>query len=629
MKCLIHELFSGVGLCNQLFSFETAIYLANISNRKLILLIKNPLCHCGKASWNYGYFLNFFTNDFLKYLPNGFECYYKQFPIHIKNILNDEKKTKKIKYKGSFSNIVFVDTSDNDVSEFCHWRKEESLQFKENDNYDYLYITQSNASRCFYNFYTNENNYKLMYNICKSIKFKQIFYDIANTIFSSLLTKKNQYNIFFHFRFGDRHKDKKFIERYNSCIQKNVFPYLDGHITNMIRPNIYIMCDNMKNTEFLKKINKYKPVYIETLTKNYIQNFFDNNKMLFYNFNKIIDYSVATAIVEMLLCTKADAFVGTISSTFSHYIQYLRYCDNKTYNNYSNINQTNSEFCKLRPVKKSKIEWIKYNFKGGHPVSWHRFWDLKQKKNKILMTIRGKTDGFGSQLQAIFSLIAYCNYKGYTYVHTPLYRMHHNDENIPNFPSYMNKFINIEHKFQTVDSLSNYEKSIVHNVKEGPFIHGSLHPEYFYNDYILNLLQEIYFSSSKPNLLYNKNTNNIAVHIRRGDVNPQKYPSRFISNQTYIDLIKKLDLNNSTIHIFSEGKDSDFCDIVKSFPKTSFVMHLNENIQLTFHYLVMADVLILSKSSFSYCAALINNNVIVANLITRWWHKPLRSWQIV
>ena len=210
-----------------------------------------------------------------------------------------------------------------------------------------------------------------------------------------------------------------------------------------------------------------------------------------------------------------------------------------------------------------------------------------------------------------------------------MYRMHHNDENIPNFPSYMNKFINIEHKFQTVDSLSNYEKSIVHDVKEGPFIHGSLHPEYFYNDYILNLLQEIYFSSSNPNLLYNKNTNNIAVHIRRGDVNPQKYPSRFISNQTYIDLIKKLDLNNSTIHIFSEGKDSDFGDIVKSFPKTSFVMHLNENIQLTFHYLVMADVLILSKSSFSYCAALINNNVIVANLITRWWHKPLRSWQIV
>jgi hypothetical protein len=37
MKYLIYELFSGVGLCNQLFSLETAIYMANISKRKLIL----------------------------------------------------------------------------------------------------------------------------------------------------------------------------------------------------------------------------------------------------------------------------------------------------------------------------------------------------------------------------------------------------------------------------------------------------------------------------------------------------------------------------------------------------------------------------------------------------------------
>ena len=50
VKTLIYELFSGVGFCNQLFSLETAIYLANISNRKLILLIRNPLYHYGKAS---------------------------------------------------------------------------------------------------------------------------------------------------------------------------------------------------------------------------------------------------------------------------------------------------------------------------------------------------------------------------------------------------------------------------------------------------------------------------------------------------------------------------------------------------------------------------------------------------
>ena len=77
MKYLVYDLFSGVGLCNQLFSFETAIYLANILDRKLILFVKNPLCHCGRASWEYGYILNYFTNEYLDYLPHGIEVYYK------------------------------------------------------------------------------------------------------------------------------------------------------------------------------------------------------------------------------------------------------------------------------------------------------------------------------------------------------------------------------------------------------------------------------------------------------------------------------------------------------------------------------------------------------------------------
>ena len=89
-----------------------------------------------------------------------------------------------------------------------------------------------------------------------------------------------------------------------------------------------------------------------------------------------------------------------------------------------------------------------------------------------------------------------------------------------------------------------------------------------------------------------------------------------------------MNLDNSVVHIFSEGEETDFQDIVEAFPNVKTVMHINEEIQLTFHYLVMADVLILAKSSFSYCAGLLNKNKIIANLISKWWHKPLRSWII-
>ena len=178
MKYLIYELFSGVGFYNQLFSLETAIYLANITNRKLILLVRNPLCHCGRASWDYGHFLDFFTNEFLNFLPYGIEVYYNKIPEKIVEIINNNEITKELTYKNKFSELVFVDkdldieNNITDINNFCHGRKKEYLNIEENSNYEYLYIFQSNASRCFYNFYTKRLNYILMYDICKSLKSK-------------------------------------------------------------------------------------------------------------------------------------------------------------------------------------------------------------------------------------------------------------------------------------------------------------------------------------------------------------------------------------------------------------------------------------------------------------------------
>jgi hypothetical protein len=635
MKFLIYELFSGVGLCNQLFSFETAIYLANISKRKLILLIKNPLCHTGKASWDYGYFLNFFTNDFLNYLPNGFEVYYKDIPDMVKEILNNTKETITFKYPDRFSQVVFVDkkldtmSNEMDIKEFCNHRTKTNLQFEENKNYTCFYITQSNAGRCFYNFYTTPENYELMHNICKSIKFKDFFYDIADNIYNSINKSSNNYNIFMHMRFGDYHKPDCFITRFNTVINKNVIPFLDGHKTNMITPKTYILCDNSKNDEFFKKLSKYKITKIETISNKCFDEHLKSNKMLFFDIHNVKNNSVNYAIIDMLLSVKADEFIGTLTSTFSHYIQYLRYINNKTYDKYSNI--ANGEHCKFKNQKESKYDWIKYNYNGGHPICWHAFWNINFNKSKTLMTINGKTDGFGSQLQAIFSLIAYCNYKGYTYVHTPMYRMQHNDKNIKDFSTHMNNFINIEHKFTTIDKLCNYDKTIVHEKKEGPFVHGSFYPEYFYNSYVLNLFREMYFSKEKPELYYNNECINIALHIRRGDVNMKtpKHISRYTSNNCYIELLKKMDLTNSIIHIFSEGTEKDFEDIVTNFPNNKFEMHISEEIQTTFHHLVMADVLVLSRSSFSYCAGLLNVNTKIANIMKDWWHKPLKSWKIV
>jgi hypothetical protein len=650
MKVLIYKLFSGVGFCNQLFSLETSIYLSNISKRKLILLIPHPLCHCGKASWDYGYILNFFTKDFLNYLPYGFEVYYHAIPDHITKILDNTSKCKELKYEHRFSNTVFVDseldTEENkeDIKNFIHSRRKDNLQFEENNNYEYLYITQSNASRCFYNFYTTPQNYMLMKHICESLKINTFIQDCADHIYTKLVSsdekKKNNFNIFCHLRFGDLHKNKDFITRFNNAISKQVGEYIDGHLTNTVKPVTYFMIDNKTNTEFLEKMKKYNYKYSDELVTNHIDEFMKQNEMVCYDFQKCKKNEVANALIEMLLCVKSNEFIGTSTSTLSHYIQYLRYMKNKSHSNYSNLTNTNVRYCRFQEVTQSRIPWIRYKYSGGHVLSWHLFWSLDtffgtNPPGQSLYTIVNKTDGFGSQLQAGFSLIAYCMYSNNKYIHSPFTRMQHNDESLDNYPQIMNDFMNIEHSFQSINDISNYDKSRVNGVKEGYFVHGSYHPEFFYNELVLSKLREIYYSNPKPELSkWDSSKKNIVLHIRRGDVTKEKYPTRYTLNSEYIRLLNVLiekkmieELDEVDIHVMSEGKEDDFEEIKKEFPNVFF--HLSTNTQESFHMMTQADVLVLSKSSFCYCAALINSNLVIANNIEKWWHKPLKSWTIV
>ena len=206
MKYLIYELFSGVGFCNQLFSLETAIYLANITSRKLILLVKSSLCHCGRTSWNYGHFLDFFSDNYKQFLPYGIEVYYKVIPENIKNIIASSECNKLV-IPTRFSAVVFVDSQYNmdkykkDIRLFCNGRDQLIMDFdKYND--EYIYINKSNASRCFYNFYTNKERYMLMSNICNSLS-------ILNTnITNKFVNIDNKYDVSIHLRLGDYHKTR-------------------------------------------------------------------------------------------------------------------------------------------------------------------------------------------------------------------------------------------------------------------------------------------------------------------------------------------------------------------------------------------------------------------------------------
>lgn len=343
MIYLIYELFSGVGFCNQLFSFETALFLSNILKRHLILFIRFPLCHCGRADWNYGNFTSFFNNNYKSFLPYGYTFYYNKDIQNVQHLINTSYH---IKFCNKFSRIVIIDnkyTDNIDITLFCRNRDKFFIDYSNFNNHEYVYINDSNASRIFYNFYSKDNDtLLLMNNIAKSLT---NYNDELTYIYNNILSNLPDKYISIHFRFGDVKHNTNTINYNKDINNNNILKWLD--INNTYNLPIIIMCDR-KDHNILDIIkNKYNVKYTDEYvsTNNKIKNF----------------------LIEKKICINSTIFIGHIGSTVSHIIQYQRYLLNKDYYNYFNI-KNNKIF-----QKDNDYEWVSNGFYGA-AISSRAFW---------------------------------------------------------------------------------------------------------------------------------------------------------------------------------------------------------------------------------------------------------------
>lgn len=388
MSHLIFELFSGVGFYNQLFSLETAIYLASISNRKLILLIKYPLCHCGKASWDYGLFMDFFSDNYKHFLPNGIEIYYKTLPTQFKESIEDNKKNEFIIFNNKFSQIGFIDKNiyetlkETEIKKFLNGRK---LVVFDVDSYksEYIYIKESNASRCFANFLTSEENYKKMSEICKSLTI--LNKDFLN-VFEKIVLPKKYTSI--HFRFGDMKHNTAYL---NNIHKESNFSHLFNLLENKsyVEP-IYIMSDreDVSLLETLRSrydIKSTEDLMPESSYKNY--------------FKTIINHCVVSFLIQKYICEKATKFIGHNGSTVSYHIQYVNYLRNKDYFHYTDRKVVH---------KNGWYDWNTNSIPGGG-IGWKLFFKdniikVKEKYSFITLTNDGYLDLTNNLLLSLVAL---------------------------------------------------------------------------------------------------------------------------------------------------------------------------------------------------------------------------------
>lgn len=169
--------------------------------------------------------------------------------------------------------------------------------------------------------------------------------------------------------------------------------------------------------------------------------------------------------------------------------------------------------------------------------------------SKTYYKIKSKRDGFGSQYHAMMSAIAFSEYKNYEYIHSPFPLIQHNVDS-----KIMDLFIGIPIKIE-----EEKEENVIIEDYRAEEIHRSKNPSIYYTDSVITKIRNYYYSTEKPEI----HDIDIAIHIRRGDVNQNstcRSITRFTSNDKYVKIIQSLKEKypNFKISIFSEGKLSDF-----------------------------------------------------------------------
>ncbi len=273
------------------------------------------------------------------------------------------------------------------------------------------------------------------------------------------------------------------------------------------------------------------------------------------------------------------------------------------------------------------------------------------------IVVTGLRDGIGSQIQAKLSGLAYCHRNSesnpkFVYVHAPLTNVGHITGQETRT---LERFFNIEEQELQLHQINDgtIQGSIIPNFNIQKIKHldsteiistlfcndqvESINPSDYYTPAFRDLIRQRYFNTPKPDLGRSPDKYHIALHLRRGDVQKQSHPNRWVENYEYAQVMSNIvsryrKTNPSTpieFHVYSQGYPNDFAELLRCAnvsQKVTVTLHLNESIENTIHGMVISDELIMGRSSFSYVAALYNDGIVH---YFPFWHRPLAHWNVV
>lgn len=131
----------------------------------------------------------------------------------------------------------------------------------------------------------------------------------------------------------------------------------------------------------------------------------------------------------------------------------------------------------------------------------------------------------------------------------------------------------------------------------------------------------------------------IVVHMRRGDVWPNSHPGRYLYNSYYMDILEfivsrisdnyKITIctdgysNASSATLAGKHAHETFDVFIDRFSENNVELKINDSNESDWRRMIEADILIMSKSSFSYPPAIFNKGIVIYH---PFWHGKLDGW---
>ena len=238
-----------------------------------------------------------------------------------------------------------------------------------------------------------------------------------------------------------------------------------------------------------------------------------------------------------------------------------------------------------------------------------------------------RTDGFGAQFQSVLWTLLWADITGKQFEYTDIQHIDliSNSGNVKdtedeNTLDDVIKYMNVK---------DNYPSATPHSV---PISY--ITPYKFVEANMETVFQSESFRCFKERFYVGKTRRfdtshlHVAVHIRRlGHFEQENGRFRAgthdVPNSHYLSIMNRIRQDyvgrDIEFHVYSQGVVDNFTELVS----TDTTFHLNEKVLDTFTDMVFADVLVTCRSSFSYMAALLSDNVVY---YMPFWHPPRSHW---